>query len=177
MCSSLRSRLLLAFTEWEVKQCEKRERFGRKNGKGFYDYPQDGAKRLWPGLADLQKKKLDPEGVAHQRDARCMTAPHRAAEARRTLDAARRLLAEVGYNTVTMDDIAKEAGVAYQTVYSVFGTKLRLAEAMIEARTMRIQKRLTRRALLGPSNNTLSRMASTSFSPSQQRLTARTILS
>ena len=33
---------------------EKRGRFGRKNGKGFYDYPQSGPKRLWPGLADLQ---------------------------------------------------------------------------------------------------------------------------
>lgn len=52
---------------------------------------------------------------------------------RRILEAARRVLAVRGYSTVTMDDIAKEAGVAYQTVYSVFGTKLRLAEAMIEA--------------------------------------------
>lgn len=52
---------------------------------------------------------------------------------RRILEAARRLLAAGGYSTVTMDDIAKEARVAYQTVYAVFGTKLRLAEAMIEA--------------------------------------------
>ena len=40
---------------------EKRGRFGRKNAKGFYDYPQSGPKRLWPGLADLQKTKLDPD--------------------------------------------------------------------------------------------------------------------
>jgi 3-hydroxyacyl-CoA dehydrogenase/enoyl-CoA hydratase/3-hydroxybutyryl-CoA epimerase len=40
---------------------EKRGRFGRKNGKGFYDYPQNGPKRLWPGLADLQPNKLDPD--------------------------------------------------------------------------------------------------------------------
>jgi len=26
------------------------ERFGRKNGKGFYEYPTDGKKRLWPEL-------------------------------------------------------------------------------------------------------------------------------
>jgi 3-hydroxyacyl-CoA dehydrogenase/enoyl-CoA hydratase/3-hydroxybutyryl-CoA epimerase len=29
-------------------------RHGRKNGKGFYDYPADGGKKtLWPGLAEL----------------------------------------------------------------------------------------------------------------------------
>ena len=42
---------------------EKRGRFGRKNGKGFYDYPQNGPKRLWPGLADLQANKLDPDAL------------------------------------------------------------------------------------------------------------------
>jgi 3-hydroxyacyl-CoA dehydrogenase/enoyl-CoA hydratase/3-hydroxybutyryl-CoA epimerase len=40
---------------------DKRGRFGRKNGKGFYDYPASGPKRLWPGLAELQPAKLDPE--------------------------------------------------------------------------------------------------------------------
>jgi 3-hydroxyacyl-CoA dehydrogenase / enoyl-CoA hydratase / 3-hydroxybutyryl-CoA epimerase len=42
---------------------EKRARYGRKNGKGVYDYPQTGPKRLWPGLADLQPKKIDPDTV------------------------------------------------------------------------------------------------------------------
>ena len=28
-------------------------RLGRKNGKGFYDYPENGQKTLWKGLADL----------------------------------------------------------------------------------------------------------------------------
>jgi 3-hydroxyacyl-CoA dehydrogenase / enoyl-CoA hydratase / 3-hydroxybutyryl-CoA epimerase len=42
---------------------EKHGRFGRKNGKGFYDYPQHGEKRLWPGLADLQATKLDPDTI------------------------------------------------------------------------------------------------------------------
>jgi 3-hydroxyacyl-CoA dehydrogenase/enoyl-CoA hydratase/3-hydroxybutyryl-CoA epimerase len=42
---------------------EKRGRFGRKNGKGFYDYPQTGPKKLWPGLADLQPHRLDPDSI------------------------------------------------------------------------------------------------------------------
>jgi 3-hydroxyacyl-CoA dehydrogenase/enoyl-CoA hydratase/3-hydroxybutyryl-CoA epimerase len=42
---------------------EKRGRLGRKNRKGFYDYPESGPKRLWPGLADLQEKKLDPDKI------------------------------------------------------------------------------------------------------------------
>ncbi len=42
---------------------EKRGRLGRKNGKGFYDYPQNGPKRLWPGLVDLQPKQVDPDTV------------------------------------------------------------------------------------------------------------------
>lgn len=36
-------------------------RVGKKAGKGFYDYPADGKKKLWPGLSDLIGKKLDPE--------------------------------------------------------------------------------------------------------------------
>ena len=42
---------------------EKHGRLGRKNGKGFYDYPEKAPKKLWPGLADLQKKKLDPDSI------------------------------------------------------------------------------------------------------------------
>ena len=40
-----------------------RGRLGRKNRKGFYDYPEQGPKRLWPGLADLQQKRLDPDTI------------------------------------------------------------------------------------------------------------------
>jgi 3-hydroxyacyl-CoA dehydrogenase / enoyl-CoA hydratase / 3-hydroxybutyryl-CoA epimerase len=40
---------------------EKQGRLGRKNGKGFYDYPEKGPKKLWPGLADMQPNKLDPD--------------------------------------------------------------------------------------------------------------------
>ena len=42
---------------------EKHGRLGRKNSKGFYDYPEGGKKRLWPGLADLQPTHLDPDTV------------------------------------------------------------------------------------------------------------------
>ena len=42
---------------------EKHGRLGRKNGKGFYDYPEKAPKKLWPGLADLQAKKLDPDTI------------------------------------------------------------------------------------------------------------------
>src|SRR2546430_17625739 len=45
---------------------ERQNRLGRKNGKGFYDYPEKGKgqKSLWPGLADLQPKKLDPDTLS-----------------------------------------------------------------------------------------------------------------
>jgi 3-hydroxyacyl-CoA dehydrogenase/enoyl-CoA hydratase/3-hydroxybutyryl-CoA epimerase len=46
-----------------VEMVEKQGRFGRKNSKGYYDYPEKGKgqKSLWPGLAGLQPKHLDPD--------------------------------------------------------------------------------------------------------------------
>jgi 3-hydroxyacyl-CoA dehydrogenase/enoyl-CoA hydratase/3-hydroxybutyryl-CoA epimerase len=46
-----------------VELVEKQNRLGRKNGKGFYDYPEKGKgqKSLWPGLGALQGKHLDPD--------------------------------------------------------------------------------------------------------------------
>ncbi|MGB3500448.1 MAG: 3-hydroxyacyl-CoA dehydrogenase NAD-binding domain-containing protein [Mesorhizobium sp.] len=42
---------------------DKHDRKGRKNGKGFYDYPAKPAKKhLWPGLKDLYKQQ-DPDKV------------------------------------------------------------------------------------------------------------------
>jgi 3-hydroxyacyl-CoA dehydrogenase/enoyl-CoA hydratase/3-hydroxybutyryl-CoA epimerase len=41
------------------------ERFGRKNQKGFYDYVP-GSKKLWPGLKDLSRVKLDPDTLDKQ---------------------------------------------------------------------------------------------------------------
>jgi 3-hydroxyacyl-CoA dehydrogenase / enoyl-CoA hydratase / 3-hydroxybutyryl-CoA epimerase len=42
---------------------EKHRRFGRKNRKGFYDYPDRGPKKLWPDLVALQPVKLDPDTI------------------------------------------------------------------------------------------------------------------
>ncbi len=42
---------------------ERRGRLGRKNRKGFYDYPQSGPKRLWPGLSELQGKTLSADEI------------------------------------------------------------------------------------------------------------------
>ncbi len=45
-------------------------RLGRKNGKGFYDYPEKGDKKLWPGLADIVSPTTltaEPDVVAHLR--------------------------------------------------------------------------------------------------------------
>ncbi len=52
---------------------------------------------------------------------------------RRILDAARRLFVARGYPYVTMRDVAGEAGVAVQTVHAVFGTKLGLAQGIVES--------------------------------------------
>lgn len=38
-------------------------RLGRKNSKGFYDYPAQGPKTLWPGLDGLQATKRDPDTI------------------------------------------------------------------------------------------------------------------
>ena len=45
---------------------EKHGRLGRKNGKGFYEYPEKPAKKhLWPGLKDLYAQQ-DPDTIDHQ---------------------------------------------------------------------------------------------------------------
>src|SRR5467141_1075680 len=46
-----------------VEMVEKQGRFGRKNSKGFYDYPEKGKgqKSLWSELCGLQPKHLDPD--------------------------------------------------------------------------------------------------------------------
>ena len=45
---------------------EREGRYGRKNRKGFYDYPENGQKRLWPGLTNLQATHLNAELIDMQ---------------------------------------------------------------------------------------------------------------
>jgi len=52
---------------------------------------------------------------------------------RRILEASRKLLVERGYSQVTMQEIAREAGVAYQTVFSQFRSKQQLAVELCSA--------------------------------------------
>lgn len=59
---------------------------------------------------------------------------------KRVIDAARRLLVKGAYGTVTMEEISKEAGVSYQTVYAIFGTKVRLAEAMLDGGFLHVEE-------------------------------------
>jgi len=75
-------------------------------------------------MADVVKRKRNYNASLRQEQAQ-MTRT-------RILDAASRLLTRGTYTGVTMEEIAQEAGVAYQTVYAVFGTKLQLAKQMIE---------------------------------------------
>ena len=46
-----------------VEMVEKQDRMGRKNGKGFYEYPPKGkgSKALWPGLSALVPAPVDPD--------------------------------------------------------------------------------------------------------------------
>ena len=52
-------RFLRAHAEPVVETLTALGRLGRKSGGGFYDYTEDGDKRLWPGLADLYPSSAD----------------------------------------------------------------------------------------------------------------------
>src|SRR6516162_5142740 len=59
----------------------------------------------------------------------------------RILDAVERMLARYGYQKTTMDDIAREAGVAKRTIYMHFASKEEVALSSID----RVVERLTER--------------------------------
>jgi AcrR family transcriptional regulator len=77
-----------------------------------------------------------------------MTAPTERADAARNrlriLDAARRLLATHGFADLSLDAVAKEAGVGVGTVYRRFHNRAGLVYALIEDSESRFQERFTR---------------------------------
>lgn len=44
------------------------ERTGRAQGAGFYDYPTDGRKHLWPGLAEVFSPRPGQQPIADLKD-------------------------------------------------------------------------------------------------------------
>src|SRR5215510_320794 len=56
----------------------------------------------------------------------------RRATRRRVLDAAQRLFVEQGYTATTIADIAREAGVAVQSVYKAGHSKAELLHAVVD---------------------------------------------
>lgn len=73
--------------------------------------------------------------------------PERADAARnraRVLGAARRLFAERGVEAVTMEEVAREAGVAKGTVFNRFGDRAGLALALLDDHERDLQERVVR---------------------------------
>lgn len=73
--------------------------------------------------------------------------PERADAARnreRVLAAARRLFAERGVRSVTMSEIARDAGVAKGTVFHRFGDRAGLALALVDEQERALQERILR---------------------------------
>jgi AcrR family transcriptional regulator len=74
--------------------------------------------------------------VASTTNARAYRSPRREAQARATrraiLDAALHLYATQGYAATTRRDVARQAGVAEQTVGAVFGTKRAILDALLD---------------------------------------------
>lgn len=72
--------------------------------------------------------------------------PPERADARRNrlriLDAAAGLIGEHGFDQVTIDDIARRAGVAKGTVFHRFGNRAGLAVALLDERERRLQDQL-----------------------------------
>ena len=61
-------------------------RLGRKNGKGFYDYEEDGSKRLWTGLADLVPVRIAQPSASLVEEVRTRLLFRQAVEAAKCID-------------------------------------------------------------------------------------------
>ncbi|MBO4317156.1 MAG: TetR/AcrR family transcriptional regulator [Mailhella sp.] len=85
---------------------------------------------------DISQTKNEAQPAPEPRKKRAYNSPRRKQQADTTkkliVKAARRQLAENGYAELSLDDIAKEAGVALQTVYAVCGSKKGLMAAILE---------------------------------------------
>ena len=68
---------------------------------------------------------------------------HKAERRARILDAARRLVAERGYDCLTMRELARVANVAVPTLYNLFGSKDAILVAELEASAVRIAAQVT----------------------------------
>jgi AcrR family transcriptional regulator len=78
---------------------------------------------------------------------------------RRILLAAERLFAEHGIEGVSMDDVARHAGVGKGTLYRRFGDRAGLARALLSEREMQLQEALIRGdPPLGPGAPPLERL-------------------
>ena len=69
----------------------------------------------------------------------------------RILDATERLLARLGYQKTTMDDIAREAGIGKRTIYLHFPSREEVALGSIDRIVERLKERLETLALSGES--------------------------
>ena len=61
-------------------------RFGRKNGRGFYDYAPDGSKNLWPGLSELAPVVDRSAAPEHVQELRTRLLYRQAVEAARCME-------------------------------------------------------------------------------------------
>jgi AcrR family transcriptional regulator len=77
--------------------------------------------------------------LAEAKTKRRMRAPERR---RQLLEVARKVFGRRGYHTVTMDSVAKEAGVTKPILYDHFPSKRELYLALLESDLANLQKRL-----------------------------------
>ena len=82
-------------------------------------------------------------------DAEAMTQPRRVARRRAFLRAAMSVFLEKGYANATLDDVIARSGGSRQTLYSLFGGKQGLFEALITERSSKILAPLNAEHLLG----------------------------
>ena len=91
------------------------------------------------------------------------TAPHveqskRQERARRILDAAAELIQRWGYNKTTIDDIAKQAGVAKGTIYLHWKTREDLFSALLVREELALAEDIKQRIASDPEGSTLHGM-------------------